>query len=70
LRLHLPNDDATREQVRDLITRENTCCTFFAFDLRAAADATRLDIRVPPGQVSVIDTLGQRAVELHDQARA
>ena len=61
LRVHLPAGDATVSTVRHLVARETACCSFFAFDLRASAAGTELEVRVPPSQVAVLDAMQQRA---------
>ncbi len=64
LRLHLPAGEETVSAARNLMSRETGCCAFFTFDLRASAAGTQLDVRVPPGQVAVLDAMQQRA-EMH-----
>src|SRR5215207_10411955 len=55
LRVRFPvSDDAA---VQDLVARESACCSFFTF---AIADGC-LDVRVPPGQVAVLDGLERLA---------
>ncbi|MBL8924738.1 MAG: hypothetical protein JNM77_00660 [Pseudonocardia sp.] len=66
LHVHLPAGDATVSTVRHLVARETACCSFFAFDLRASAAGTELEVRVPPSGVAVLDAMQQRA----DAARA
>ena len=57
-RLTLPGAAGRAAQVRDLAARESDCCSFFAFAVTEVADGTvALDIRVPAGQVAVLDAL-------------
>ena len=52
--------DGTAE-LEDLIARESSCCSFFAFDLTATDDGLVLDVRVPAARVAVLDGLARRA---------
>ncbi|MGC1212108.1 MAG: hypothetical protein WA890_12685 [Micromonospora sp.] len=48
--------------VRELTARESACCSFFDFTVAAAAAGTvRVDVRVPPAYVAVLDALAGRA---------
>jgi hypothetical protein len=69
LRLHLSDDDTLRPRIRDLITRESACCSFFGFDLARVDGTTRLELHVPPTHTAVLDALQQRAVELSRRTR-
>ena len=40
-------DGACEAELRDLLAREQRCCSFFEFDLDAAGDDVALTIRVP-----------------------
>jgi hypothetical protein len=59
LRIHLPA--AAEPTARDLAARESRCCSFFAFELRAAAAGTELRVRVPESRSAVLDAMQQRA---------
>ena len=59
-RLVFPVDSALEMQVRDLASRESSCCSFFTFQLREGVDAAgartmTLDVSVPPSQSAVLD---------------
>lgn len=45
----------------DLVAREVSCCSFFAFAVTAAVDAVRVDVRVPVAHVAVLDALAARS---------
>jgi hypothetical protein len=62
LRVHLPGGPDALARVRELVARETGCCSFFTFELRPAATATELEVRVPGAQVAVLDAM-QRRVE-------
>jgi hypothetical protein len=47
LALVLTYDPAAADRVRELVRREQACCSFLTFDLREAADAVRLTITAP-----------------------
>ncbi|MEV4199924.1 hypothetical protein [Micromonospora globbae] len=62
LRLRLAADAQVEETTRDLIARESSCCSFFAFEIsRSGPDALVLDVRVPAAHVDVLDGLAGRA---------
>lgn len=47
---------------RDLIEKESGCCSFFDFSLaHAPGDRLKLDVKVPAGQVAVLDALSALA---------
>ncbi|SCG72873.1 hypothetical protein [Micromonospora inositola] len=46
---------------RDLTARESACCSFFSFTVAHAAGGVRVDVRVPPAYVAVLDALADRA---------
>jgi hypothetical protein len=54
-------DPAAEAAVRDLTTRESSCCSFFTFTLQSGDAALRLDIEVPAAYAEVLDALAQRA---------
>ena len=49
---------AAEAAVRELIARESACCQF---TVEPAADGVRVDVRVPPAYVVVLDALAGRA---------
>jgi hypothetical protein len=61
LRIHLPPGDRTVATARELAARETACCSFFAFDVRASATGTVLEVRVPESQVAVLNAMQQWA---------
>lgn len=61
LRLELDPCDEMETTTRDLIAREAACCSFFDFRLTAAGGGLTLDVRVPDGQVDVLDGLTRQA---------
>lgn len=48
-------------RARELATRESACCSFFTFELHAAADTVWMEVAVPVAQVAVLDALVARA---------
>ena len=54
-------DPAAEAYARDLTRRESACCSFFSFLFATEADAVRLDVEVPTGQIPVLDALARRA---------
>ncbi|MDX6541725.1 MAG: hypothetical protein QOI71_3335 [Gaiellales bacterium] len=42
-------DGACEAELRDLLAREQRCCSFFEFDLVAGGDDVALRVRVPAG---------------------
>lgn len=65
LRLRLDGGEQLAATIRDLIARESSCCSFFAFDLRRSTPGPlTLDVRVPPAHVDVLDALAQRATSV------
>jgi len=57
LRLHLASGEEIETRIRDLISRESQCCSFFAFDLGPGDGDLLVDVRVPAGQTAVLDCL-------------
>ncbi|MGW5440507.1 hypothetical protein [Nocardia asteroides] len=45
---------------RDLAARESQCCSFFAFDFRADANAVVMGVEVPPAYTDVLDAFAER----------
>jgi hypothetical protein len=63
-RLRWQLDPVAEATVRDLAARESACCSFFTFSFTPAAndaEALDLEVRVPAGQVDVLDALAARA---------
>ncbi|HEX6054903.1 MAG TPA: hypothetical protein VFY98_03755 [Intrasporangium sp.] len=59
-RLRFPVDAALERRVRDLASRESSCCSFFTFQVSEDVDAggaetMTLDVSVPPSQSAVLD---------------
>jgi hypothetical protein len=63
LRLTLVGDAGVESTTRDLVSRENACCSFFDFAVTLAGQAVVLDIEVPVGQVAVLDALAALATD-------
>ncbi len=57
--LVLAYDPAAREQIEELIRRENECCAFLEFSVREAVDEVELHITVPPHGAGQTDSLLQ-----------
>jgi hypothetical protein len=56
-RLRWELDPAAEHATRDLIAREGSCCSFFAFTLTLHAGRLRLDVQVPAAHIDVLDAL-------------
>lgn len=59
-RLRFPVDAALERRVRDVASRESSCCSFFTFQVSEGVDAAGaetmiLDVSVPPSQSAVLD---------------
>lgn len=61
LRLYLPPGESVLSRLRDLVSRETSCCSFFSFEVHPSAADTVLEVRVPQARVSVLDALHRRA---------
>lgn len=57
LSLHLTYEPAAAERVRELVRREQACCTFLRFDLRESADGVHLTVTAPPKACEDADVL-------------
>lgn len=59
VRIQLAGGPGLVDEVRDLVARETECCSFFDFAVATGAggEAVTLDIRVPAGQVGILDAL-------------
>lgn len=64
LRLELDATSAVAARIADLAVRETGCCSFFTFELTAAAGTLHLDISVTAGHREVLDALAARATTL------
>ncbi|MEU1076082.1 MULTISPECIES: hypothetical protein [unclassified Streptomyces] len=60
LRLELAGERGVEERVRDLVERENGCCSFFTFTTTPGGDLIVLDISVDPAHEAVLDALATR----------
>jgi hypothetical protein len=57
LRLELVYAPGAREQVLELVRREQECCAFLTFEVREAADAVRLIIVAPEAARGAAETV-------------
>jgi hypothetical protein len=62
-RLHLWLDPAAarEDEVRDLVRREQECCSFFSFSVEASQAAIRIEAAVPDGAEECLDDLERMA---------
>lgn len=49
-------------EIEDLVARESSCCSFFAFEISTTPDGLVLDVRVPAARVGVLDGIARQAV--------
>jgi hypothetical protein len=56
LRLELTYASEARDQVREMVRREQECCAFLTFDVREESDVVRVVITVPEIARHVVDT--------------
>jgi hypothetical protein len=56
-RARLLFDPASEADVRDVVAREARCCSFFAFEIDAAADGVSVLVRVPEGSEAALEFL-------------
>jgi len=62
LRVTLAGDSALEATARDLLAREQQCCSFFDFALTNDGEgALTLDVRVPAGAVEIVDEFARVA---------
>jgi hypothetical protein len=47
--------------VRDLVSRETACCSFFGFVVEGREDDLTLHVSVPPERRAILDALADRA---------
>ena len=64
VRMHLASGEGLVGWVRDLTTRETSCCSFFTFTVAGSDQDLTLDISVPPAYQRILDALTERAEEL------
>jgi hypothetical protein len=64
VRMTLRGDTGLYDRVRDLATRESTCCSFFTFIVDGTETVVDLSIRVPPARRDILDALAARASEV------
>lgn len=50
--------------VRDLASRESSCCSFFTFSVSEDDDNVVLQMTVPEGQLPVLDAVARRAAQV------
>ena len=60
-RVELRPDPVVAARAAELVMRETQCCSFFGFALSAGGGVLTLEVRVPAGQVAVLDALVDRA---------
>jgi hypothetical protein len=62
-RLYLVLDAARagEDQVRDLLRREQECCSFFTFSVQASLSVVRVEAAVPDGANECLDDLERMA---------
>ena len=60
-RFGMSGDDGLADRVADLAQREQSCCSFFAFDIERDGDRVVLDVAVPPAYTGVLTALVGRA---------
>ncbi|MGP3924569.1 hypothetical protein [Streptomyces sp. 8N616] len=63
VRLELPAGAECEERTRDLVERENGCCSFFEFTVTDTSKAVVLDISVGQAHAAVLHALAARARE-------
>ncbi|MFF2776006.1 hypothetical protein ACFVU3_13955 [Streptomyces sp. NPDC058052] len=57
LELVLDGGQGVERSVRDLVTQESGCCSFFTFTLTSTSDEVRLVVGVDPAHEAVLDAL-------------
>jgi hypothetical protein len=60
-RFGMSGGGALADRVADLAQREQSCCSFFAFEIERDGDRVVLDVRVPPAYTGVLTALVGRA---------
>ena len=64
VRIRLAGEKGLREEVRDLVARETSCCSFFRFAVAGTDEDLTLDVAVPPARQPILTALARRAQEL------
>lgn len=62
--MELRGDPGLYDRVKDLATREATCCSFFMFIVEGTEAHVDLSISVPPTRRDILDALAARAAEV------
>ncbi|WP_409467223.1 hypothetical protein [Streptomyces sp. HC307] len=60
LRLDLADAPGVEEETRDLMERENGCCSFFTFEVTPGKGRVHLDIAVDPAHETVLEAIAER----------
>ena len=60
-RFGMSGGGALADCVADLAQREQSCCSFFAFEIERDGDRVVLDVQVPPAYAEVLTALVGRA---------
>ncbi len=60
-RFGMSGGDGLADRVADLAQREQSCCSFFAFEIERDGDRVVLDVAVPPTYTGVLTALVGRA---------
>jgi hypothetical protein len=64
VRMKLHGDAGLYDRVKDLATREATCCSFFTFIVDGTDTHVDLSISVPPARQDILNALAARATEV------
>ncbi|TQK53160.1 hypothetical protein FBY35_3639 [Streptomyces sp. SLBN-118] len=60
LRLDLADGPGVEDRVRDLVTREGRCCSFFTLTITPGQDRVRLEISVDAAHEAVLEAIAAR----------
>jgi hypothetical protein len=63
-RFDMSGGDALADCVADLAQREQSCCSFFVFEIERDGDRVVLDVQVPPAHAEVLTALVGRAEQV------
>ena len=63
-RFGMSGADALADRVADLARREQSCCSFFVFEIERDGDRLVLDVRVPQAYAEVLTALVARAEQV------
>jgi hypothetical protein len=63
-RFGMSGGDVVADHVADLARREQSCCSFFVFEIERDGDRVVLDVRVPPAYAQVLTALVGRAEQV------